>query len=531
RPVNLAPNKLQPAKPGKTASATWHVRTPYIVADAEVRMALFRKNPDDLVRLLLSTDQGRTWNPVWTCPPDVLGVRRITANVCKTFEVTNKTRPPEEFHSPFGRYGYRLRLELLAAKQPEDCRVDAVRFVTTTQHNIMSLPQLQPGRNRITVRGDLAAGAALKVTYVWSDPLGKRRRNVTVVDETPYTYEIIAAGKRWEDCVCRSLVVEAVPADGKGSRTVVKEEPAPIHELPPMPPVADTVGRWKRPKAADLPAVEAIIKNLDAGRTLRRNVDCAIQLGDPAAFDALKRVVYECRDRNVKNQALVALYNLDRTRARPVLLDVLGDKDLDRVKWNRKRKYVGAQAWRESAAVIGYMAAEAGWTEFLPGLLEALPGSSPGWGARYGLIRTIGLLGRGDESAAKAIRDILDAPTKKEGGDTQAAAARAAGRIRHPSLIPVLRKRMKSRYEPLKHNAALSLSELGDASIAPTMREWLAVARDENYRGVAADALGNLRDRASAPALRRALRGEPFEWVRAQIRTALQTIEEPQEAK
>jgi HEAT repeat protein len=526
RPVNLAPDALRPAAAGKTASAIWRVRTPYIVSDADVRMTLFRKSPDDTVRLLLSVDDGRTWRPVWECPPEQTGRRQVTAGICPRFKVTNRTDPPEGFHSAFGRYSYRLKLELLAKDRPEDCRVDAITFRTTVQQNMMALPQLQPGRNRITVRGALAEGAALRVTYVWDDPLGTRRKNVTVVEQTPWTYEILAAGKRWEDCVCKSLVVEAVPATGEGNRTIFKERPAAIHELPPMRPVAQTVGRWKRPRKEAVPPVAEIIEALNAGRDLRRMVDCAIQLGDPTAFDAVKRVVYECRDRNVKNQAIVALYNLDADRARPVLLDVLGDKDLTRVRWNEKHKYVGHQAWRESAAVIGAIAAEAGWTEFLPGLLKALPGSKPGWGARYGLIRAVGRLGAGSRAAAEAIRDVLAASREKEHGDAKAVAAAVAGGIGDPLLIPALRKNLKSSYEPLKHGAALSLGRLGDRSIAPKMRKWLGVTRDENYRGVAAEALGHLRDHDSVPALRAALAVETFPWIRAKIREALENIDE-----
>ena len=285
------------------------------------------------------------------------------------------------------------------------------------------------------------------------------------------------------------------------------------------------MGAWKRPPPQEVLGVEETVRKLAQGEDLRRMVDCAIELGDPRTFDALKRLVYECPARNVKNQALVALFLLDRERARPVLLDVMADKDLKWVKWNTERQYIGKEAWQETAAIIGYMAAEAGWQEFLPWLLQALPDANRGWGPRYGIIRGIGRLGRGDRQAADAIRGVLTDRFTKEHGDSKAVAALAAGQVGDPALIPVLRPYLNHGYEPLKHNAALSLSLLDDRESAPVIRRWLTVVGDENYRGVAAEALGNLRDRDSVPALKAALQVEPFPWVREKTETALRKIE------
>jgi hypothetical protein len=103
--------------------------------------------------------------------------------------------------------------------------------------------------NHITVKGNLAQGAALKVTCVWDDPAGKDRRHVTVVGQTPYTYGIVAGGGKWEDCVCRPITIEAVPATGAGNRTEVKEQPAPRETLPPIRRMSRCAssGRRRRP--------------------------------------------------------------------------------------------------------------------------------------------------------------------------------------------------------------------------------------------------------------------------------------------
>ena len=527
----MAPGELRPVAAGKPGTAVWHFRTPYIVSDAEVKLKIARKSADDLVRLHLSVDNGKTWRPTWDCPAGAVGTNELTVPICPKFKVTEKGEAPKDFHSPFGRYAYRLKLELLAKERPEDCRVEGIAFETSVQQNLFALPQLQPGRNRITVRGKLAKGAALKVTYGWDDPKGKGRKNVTVVEKTPYTYEIIAAGKKWEDCVCKSIIVEAVRATGEGNRTVVKEKPSAIHTLPPIGPVAETTGTWGQPRRGQCPKLEEVADKLKRRRSLGSTLPAACMLADPKLFDLIQPLVYKVTSSRLRRHAIVALYNCDPKRARPVLLDVLNDQAGERVKWSQGKDkddkgWGREQSWCVAGTIIGYCAAEAGWTEFLPGLLKVLehPQCSPYWGPRYGTVRVVGRLGKGDKAAAKMIGKVLTHKLRKEHGDTLVPAALAAGRIGDHVLIPALRKHLNASYWPLKHNAALSLSMLGDRSIAPRMREWLTVQWDENFRGYAAEALGNLKDEDSLDALKAALDVEPFPWVRRKIRAAVRAI-------
>lgn len=526
-PRGAAAGKLQPAAPGTPAAAVWDFRTPYIISDAAIGLRVFRKGPRDRIRLHLSVDDGKTWKPLWTCPDDVVGRKELSVPICETFRVTGKAEPPEGLHSPFGRYAYRLKLELLAADRPDDCRVEDVRFETVVQQNLFSLPQLQPGCNRITVRGRLAGGAALKVTYVWKDPLGAARKNVTVVERTPHTYEIVAAGRKWEDCICESIAVEAVAATGEGSRTIVKEAPAEIYSLPPMRPVAETATAWYQPRGKDLPPIEQVIESLRAGRDLRKAVSQAAMLADARAFEAVRKVAFEAADERTKHQAMVALFVMDRRRARPVLFGLIEKKQ--HATWDTRKDKTGQAPWIAAHAVVGYLAAEAGWTEFLPVMLRALkdPTAWPGWGPRYGLIRVIGRLGRGDRAAARAIDDVLTSRLIREHGDARATAALAAGLIGLPAPVAALRKCLTSSYEPTKHHAALSLGRLGDTASAGKLRAWLAARGDENTRAAAAEALGLLKDRPSLPALREALRVEPFGWVREKIAEAIRRIEAP----
>ncbi|KKL59463.1 hypothetical protein LCGC14_2215100 [marine sediment metagenome] len=516
---------------GKPAAAVWHFRTPYIVTDASVKLKIARRSAADVIRLHLSTDGGKSWAPLWQCPDDQLGKREISVPICKTFRVTDRTDPPADLASPFGRYSFRLKLELIAGRRGEDCRVEDIAFETVVQQNLFALPQLQPGRNRITVRGGLAKGAAVKVTYVWDDPVGSGRKNVTIVENAPHTYEIIAAGQKWSDSVCKSITVEAVRATGEGNRTLVKEAASKIHPRSPLPPAEDTTGRWLGQQGKDdLPPLAKLLAATTDPRRFRSVLGAAVIRADPRMFDAFREVAYKTAKVNQKHQAFIGLYRSDPTRARAVLLDIVRDPAGKRVAWSpgkdkEDKGWGRTQSWCCGSTVIGYIAAEAGWKEFLPELLKVLadPQCSHHWGPRYGTIRVIGLLGHGDEAAAKAILGVLTDATRKEHGDAKAVAAEAAGRIRHPMLIPALRRYVSNSYLPLCTGAAISLGQLGDKSIVATMRTWLK-RTDEGHRGAAAEALGDLKDARSVVALKAALAVEPFAWVRENIRQALAKI-------
>jgi hypothetical protein len=490
-----------------------------------VVLRLKRKSADDQIRLLLSVDNGTTWNEIWDCPAAIVGDGEISVPIGEKFTVTGSTEPPKEFPSPFGRYAYRLKLELRARHDGQDCRVQGIRFETTVQQNYFALPQLQPGKNLINIRGELPAGEALKVTYLWSDPLGNDRTNVTVVEKTPCTYEILAAGGFWTSCVCKSVVVEGVRATGNGNHTLVKEEPSHVFPLPPTRPVEDTARHWYQPRRNELGTIEQVVEGLRRRGDLRHWLCAATMHADPRPFPQAAKIVYETANSEIRNRAMVALYVMDRKKARPILFDVASEKAHS--KWDTGKDPIGEAPWVAATAVIGLMAADAGWNEFLPLMIRALknPTAWSGWGPRSALIRAIGKLGHGNREAALAIQAVLTDQFRKEDDDTRAVAALAAGQVCDLTLAPALRKRLNSEYEPLKQNAALSLSLLGDKQIAHMVRPWLKVAGDEDFRAVAAEVLGNLADRESLTPLRDALAVEPFQWVRQRMERAIRAIE------
>jgi len=520
-PVNMVPNALAPARPGRPATAVWHVRTPYIVSDAEVELQAYRKSDDDLIRLHLSVDNGKTWRKLWELPPGEIGPRYFIVPICDKFKVTGKAPAPNDLNSPFGRYHYRLKLELVGEERSEDCQVTAIKFHTVVQQNYFALPQLQAGRNRITVKGELAKGAALKITYVWDDPLGKGRRNVTVVEKAPWTYEILAAGKKWEDCVCRSLTVQAVPATGDGNRTLVKEAPSPIHLLPPMRPPLETRtrgGLWKRPIVKDLPSVTQLVAELENPAKAPEAARALLELADPKTFEPLKRTAYEVDHQWAKDSALAALFNIDRRRARPILLDIASHPG--KVTWEAYKTWKGRQItahdrWASCTLMIGTMAKQAGWKEFVP--LVARVAESPKANAAHQWSAMRLLAEFGDERATAAVKKCLAGKDL----NTRAYAALAAGRTGDKSLIPRLRECLRHGYVVLRFRAAIALGQLGDKESAPALRKMLSYLADENVRAAAAQALGDLGDAASAGALKAAHDAEPVRWVRETMTKSL----------
>ncbi len=518
---------LAPAKAGAPASAVWHFRTPYIVSGAEVELDLARKSAEDTVRLLLSVDGGKTWKPAWECPAEKTGERKLTADICPKFNVdqvrAGKETVPADFSSPFGRYSYRVKLELVAAGDAKDCRVKGITFRTNVQQNMRALPQLQPGRNRITVKGKLAAGGALRVTYVWDDPAGKGRRNVTVCEKLPHTYEIIAAGKKWEDCVCKSILVEAVPAGGEGSRTLVKEQPSEIHKLPAMPSVHGTcdTGAWgitKRDAPAKLPPFEKVLERLNM-KTDRRELQSVvipqlIEYADPRAVAPLKAFIPQCttgKYAKCQKFAVVALHasEPDREKFRAWLKSFAEDTKVPNF----------------SEGVVAAMARFHNWPEFIPYLVKEA-GEKTGASTLIGLFKTFAAIG--DKRCAPAVKRIL-AENKDTG--VLALAVLAAGRTGDRSTIPVLRGWMRKEmsvmenYRPAKINAAVALGMLKDTESIPEIRALLKHRPIEMWRAKAAMSLAFMGEKSSIPALRAAMDDEPVRWVREVMKKSIEALE------
>jgi len=542
--AGMAKGKLQPAATGKPGIAVWHFRTPYTAVESEIEIKAFRKNDADQLKLHLSVDNGKTWKEKWSTPAGETGDTTFTVKLDDKFEVKAKRMSiPKDFHAPFGRYAFRLKLELLAANAPQDCSVKSITFKTTVHHSIRSLPQLWPGKNTITVKGNLKKGAAVKVTYVWDDPKAKDRTNVTIAEELPYTYEIIAAGKKWEECICKDFIIETIAATGKGSHTEVKEEPSEIHTLPPIPDAKDTRCRGGRPRKKRMLSIEDSIKAIESGdkRRAHKAMVSIAELADPKGFEAAKKAAFDkelCSKKGFKTYANLALYKSDPEKARPVLKEIMADLKNSPWRGGDNIKYASG-AWASGAAIISQIAAEAGWKDFVPVMCKVLDSKYMKSGTnRMCILRSMRkLVEPGDKVAIEAVRKCL----KQDYVYMLPHAAMCAGKLGDKGSIPRLRELLDHPFMVVRRRAAMALGMLGDTESAPRLRKSLfkiqnrevldhikwgtEVWMDEFMRAACAKGLGLMKDKPSLPTLKKALANEPVEWVRDEIEAAIKAIE------
>ena len=275
----------------------------------------------------------------------------------------------------------------------------------------------------------------------------------------------------------------------------------------------------------------------NAGQGLRWASELRVQ----EAFETVKKIAHNkelCTKKGFKEGVLMALYNSDRKKARPVLLHIAADIKNSPWRGGDDIKYA-AGAWMSGVCIIGQMAAEAGWKEFAPVLANAIVSEHCGGNQdMMSLLRSLRKIATpGDEAVIKAVRTALT----KDFDYMLAEAALAAGVVRDKGSIPRLREFLDHHFMVVRRRAAIALGMLGDTQSAPKLRESLFGIRkrevldhtkygteiwlDENMRAAAAKGLGLMKDKASLPALKKALAGEPVAWVREVISEAVKAIE------
>ena len=115
-----------------------------------------------------------------------------------------------------------------------------------------------------------------------------------ITETTPFSYPIIVAGDKWEDCICKSITIEAVPATGQGNRSLVKESPEAYRLLPPLPPVEETMGRWNgQPLLRQLPNLQKVLAAVNDRNKFKRLLRGAVMLNNPQLFAAFQDLAYK----------------------------------------------------------------------------------------------------------------------------------------------------------------------------------------------------------------------------------------------
>jgi hypothetical protein len=127
---------LQVKKPGKPGVAVIQMSSPYVYLGGELMMTVVRKTASDRVAVSISTNYGRTFQPLWTM--------KKTGTAEAVVDLRDRI---------FRRYVYWLKIEIAAARQ-ENAGLEKLAIENDIQHAPRTLPWLGKGKNTITVAAD-----------------------------------------------------------------------------------------------------------------------------------------------------------------------------------------------------------------------------------------------------------------------------------------------------------------------------------------------------------------------------------------
>ncbi|MFX0195816.1 MAG: HEAT repeat domain-containing protein [Candidatus Hodarchaeota archaeon] len=554
-PTNLTPGgapKLRTTSAGTTGTAIWKITTPWIISDAEFSLTGVRNSASDSIVISISNN-GTDWKTVYT-ESDTGTITVNNKNINETFNVTGSY--PTGLITPFGHYDYYFRVQLYAASNTPDCGLDTLTIKTWTQHNTFSLPQLWPGRNNITVTGSIESDTSIRVTYLWDDKMGSGRENVTVIENTPYTYEILTDGAVWEDVVCKSIKIEALPHIGNGNSTVIKEAPpGSINTISPndaFPTKSLIGGSYPSPLKTVLEYVNDLNNAISAQEGLPtddphvwgqasnvRNALMGLSEHGSSASWAIDDVINAIRkDRSSqynKAHGCQTLYTISGNDAVPTLKLVL--KRDSSILWaDDSSLSVSAGLWINTcgaaAAILGQIAnaeAKTAADDVANLLNETWVENKCGYDSRnlerwpefrWAFVKALGKLGYNVHGTI--LRNILT--DESADGDERALAARAVGEVGDKtSLSDVLHMLYSHEYMPQGWYCIQSIGKLGGPDNAATLYPYLT-HWEENYRGYAAEALGLLGNSDAVPYLESLIVTEPFAWVREAAQNSINLL-------
>jgi hypothetical protein len=187
------------------------VRTPYVITAAWIE-AIVRTGRDllDVVGFFVSTDGGSSWEQIWGNPfaqkgrPDARP-RRVRAAFGADAYHADK-------FSVVGRYGYLVRIDLLARGDVGQVGLDELTIATDCQCGMMALPAIQPGANRVrvSVAKPPPGGAKFKLDYQWTERGRGARRLSKLLPASGGTVTVRVGGRRPSDVRMRSVSLELV---------------------------------------------------------------------------------------------------------------------------------------------------------------------------------------------------------------------------------------------------------------------------------------------------------------------------------
>lgn len=127
---------LHPRTAGKPGVAVVEISSPYVYLGGRLKLRALRRSPADQVAISLSTNNGRTFTPLWSAEPT--GSQEVTV------ELGSRV---------LRRYAYWLKIEITAAT-PGSAGLESFAVENDIQHAPRTLPWLGKGSNTITVAAD-----------------------------------------------------------------------------------------------------------------------------------------------------------------------------------------------------------------------------------------------------------------------------------------------------------------------------------------------------------------------------------------
>ncbi len=146
---------------GKSGIAIIEMSSPYVYLGGRVKVTAFARTPQDKVTLSLSTNNGRTFAPLWVSE----GAGASTALIDLGERVTR-------------RYAYQLKIEM-AGSGAHSAGLNVLAIENDIQHAPRTLPWLGKGANTITVDADTDPGIATRTVNCRITPDLKFTKNET----------------------------------------------------------------------------------------------------------------------------------------------------------------------------------------------------------------------------------------------------------------------------------------------------------------------------------------------------------------
>jgi hypothetical protein len=150
---------LHPVEAGKESVWIFELKIPYYITEGTLYLDAYKKNAEDVMSVSVSADQGKNW-------ADVLKLEDTGKKKAKL------TLDPQIVRPIPGLMSYQVRIAMKAAKSAADVGLEKLYLNTVFQHNMMAVPPLLPGKNKVTIESKVVKDKLLshfEVAYAYQE--------------------------------------------------------------------------------------------------------------------------------------------------------------------------------------------------------------------------------------------------------------------------------------------------------------------------------------------------------------------------